>query len=51
MKDEMKSRIQRGESMISSPAAQKYGILIASIVTLTVGLIVPQRSLASAGDQ
>jgi hypothetical protein len=47
----MKSKIQRGESMISSPAARKYGILIGSIVILTIGLIVPQRSLASAGDQ
>jgi hypothetical protein len=51
MKDEMKSKIQRGESMISSPAARKYGILIGSIVILTIGLIVRQRSLASAGDQ
>lgn len=37
--------------MISSPAARKYGILLVSIVILMVGLIVPQRSLASAGDQ
>jgi hypothetical protein len=37
--------------MIPSPAAQKYTILTASIVMLTVGLIVRQRSLASAGDQ
>jgi NIPSNAP len=47
----MKSKIQRGESMISSPAARKYGILIGSVVILTIGLIVPQRSLASTGDQ
>jgi len=33
--------------MIPTPAAQKYGILIASIVILTVGVIVPQRSRAS----
>ena len=51
MKDEMKPNVQRGETMISSPAARKYGILIASIVILTVGVIVPQHSLASAGDQ
>ena len=37
--------------MISSPAGRKYGILLVSIVILMVGLIVPQRSLASAGDQ
>src|SRR2546430_807859 len=34
--------------MVSSPVAQKYTILIGSIVMLTIGLI---RSLASAGDQ
>jgi hypothetical protein len=51
VKDEMKSKIQRGESMISSPAARKYAILIGPIVILTIGLIVPQRSLASTGDQ
>jgi hypothetical protein len=49
MKDEMKSKIQRGETMIPGP--QKYTMLIASIVMLTVDLIVRQRSLASAGDQ
>ena len=37
--------------MIPTPAAQKYRILIASIVILTVGVIVPQRSQASAGEQ
>jgi NIPSNAP len=37
--------------MITRPAAQKYTILIASVVVLTVGLIVPQRSLTSAGEQ
>ena len=51
MTDEMKPNVQRGETMISSPAGRKYGILLVSIVILMVGLIVPQRSLASAGDQ
>ena len=36
--------------MISSPTTQKYAILIASIVILTVGVIVPQR-LTNAGEQ
>ena len=36
--------------MISSFAAQKYKILIASMVILTVGVIVPERLLASAGE-
>jgi NIPSNAP len=36
--------------MIPNSAGQKYRILIASIVILTVGLIVPQRSLASVGE-
>ena len=36
--------------MIPGLAAQKYTIQIASIVMLTVGVIVPQRSLASAGE-
>ena len=36
--------------MISSFAAQKYKILIASMVILTVGIIVPERLLASAGE-
>jgi len=49
MKDEMKPKVQRGETMI--PGAHKYTIIIASIVMLTLGLIVPQRSLASTGDQ
>ena len=51
MKDEMKPNFQRGETMISSPAGRKYGILLVSIVILMAGLIVPQGSLASAGDQ
>jgi NIPSNAP len=51
MKDEMKPNFQRGETMISSSAGRKYGILLVSIVILMVGLIVPQGSLASAGDQ
>jgi hypothetical protein len=37
--------------MIPGPTAQKYRILIASIMILTVGVILPQRSLASAGEQ
>jgi hypothetical protein len=49
MKDEMKSKVQRGETMIPGP--HKYTIIIASIVMLTLGLIVPQRSLTSTGDQ
>ena len=36
--------------MISSFAAQKYKIVIASMVILTVGVIVPERLLASAGE-
>ena len=36
--------------MIPGPTAQKYRILIASIVILTVGVIVPQR-LTNAGEQ
>jgi hypothetical protein len=36
--------------MIPGPTAQKYRILIASIVILTVSVILPQRSLASAGE-
>jgi NIPSNAP len=36
--------------MIPNSAGQKYRILIASIVILTVGLIVPQRSLTSVGE-
>ena len=36
--------------MISSLGAQKYKILIATMVILTVGVIVPQRLLASAGE-
>ena len=49
MKDETKSKVQRGETMIPGP--HKYTIIIASIVMLTLGLIVPQRSLASTGNQ
>jgi hypothetical protein len=37
--------------MIRSPAVQKYRILITSILILTVGVIVPQPSLISAGQQ
>jgi len=37
--------------MISTSTAQKYTILSASIVMLTVSVILPQRSLASTGDQ
>ena len=37
--------------MIPNPAAQKYRMLIASIMMLTVGVILPQRSLASPGEQ
>jgi hypothetical protein len=36
--------------MIPSPAAPKYRILIASIAILTLGVIVPQGSLISAGE-
>ena len=36
--------------MISSLGAQKYKILIASMVILTVGVILPERLLASAGE-
>jgi hypothetical protein len=38
------------KTMTPSLRAQKYRILIASTVILTVGVIVPQRSLASAGE-
>jgi hypothetical protein len=37
--------------VIRSLAAQKYRILIASIFILTVGVIVPQRSLSRAGER
>jgi len=37
--------------MIPTLTAKKYRILIASIVILTAGVIVPQRSRASAGEQ
>jgi hypothetical protein len=47
----MKPRVQRGETMIFSPAARKYGILIASIVIVAVGVVVQQHSFASAGEQ
>jgi hypothetical protein len=49
MKDEIKQRFK--ETMTRSPTAQKCRILIASIVILTVGVIVPQRSLTIAGEQ
>jgi hypothetical protein len=48
MKDEMKSKVQRKETMILSCTAQKYRVLIAPIVILIVGVIV--GSLASAGE-
>jgi hypothetical protein len=38
------------EPMIPSLIAQKYNLLIASIAMLTVGVIVPERFLASAGE-
>ena len=37
--------------MIRSPAAHKYRLLIVLAVILTVGGIVPQRSLSRAGEQ
>ncbi len=37
--------------MISRFAAPKYSVLIASIVILTVGVIVPQRLFSRAGEQ
>jgi NIPSNAP len=37
--------------MIPGPTAQKCRILIASIVILTAGIILPQRSLARPGEQ
>lgn len=37
--------------MVLGPFAQKYTILIASIVILTVGVIVPQRSFSWADEQ
>jgi NIPSNAP len=37
--------------VIPPSAVQKYRILIASIVILTVGVIVPQRSSLRAGEQ
>jgi hypothetical protein len=48
----MKSKIKRRskETMISSPAARIHTIAVALIVTLTISVIVPQRSLASAGE-
>jgi hypothetical protein len=48
MKDEMKSKVQRKETMILSCTAQKYTVLIAPIVILMVGVI--DGSLASAGE-
>jgi hypothetical protein len=48
MKDEMKSKVQRKETMIPSRTAQTYRVLIASIVILIVGAVV--GSLASAGE-
>jgi NIPSNAP len=37
--------------MIPSAVAQKSRILLASIAILTVGIVVPQRSLVIAGEQ
>jgi hypothetical protein len=37
--------------MIHSPAGQKYRLLIVLTIILTVGVIVPQRSLSRAGEQ
>ncbi len=37
--------------MIHSPAAHKYRLLIVLTLILTVGVIVPQRSLSRAGEQ
>jgi len=36
--------------MIPTPTTQKYRILIASITILTIGVVVPQRSLSNAGE-
>jgi hypothetical protein len=47
MNDEMKPKVS--ETMIPSPARQKYGILIASIVILTISVIV--GSLTNASEQ
>jgi NIPSNAP len=48
MKDEMKLKVQRKETMIPSRTAQTYRVLIASIVILILGAVV--GSLASAGE-
>ncbi len=37
--------------MIPSPTAQKYRILIAAMMILTVGVVVSERSLGIAGEQ
>ena len=37
--------------MIHSPAAHKYRLLIVLTVILTVGVIIPQRSLSRAGEE
>ena len=37
--------------MIHSPAAHKYRLLIVLTIILTVGVIVPQRSLSRAAEQ
>jgi hypothetical protein len=44
-------KLQRKEAMIHSPAAHKYRLLIVLTLILTVGVIVPQRSLSRAGEQ
>jgi NIPSNAP protein len=44
-------RLQRKEAMIHRSAAHKYRLLIVLTVTLTVGVIVPQRSSSRAAGQ
>jgi NIPSNAP len=44
VKDEMKPKIQ--SLMIASPAAQKYTILITSVLILTIGIIVGSSAVA-----
>jgi NIPSNAP len=43
-------KVQRKGAMIPTPTAQTYRILIASIVILTVSVILPQRSLTNASE-
>jgi hypothetical protein len=51
MKDQMIRKVHQEEAMTPSSAAQKYRNLIASIVILTVAIILPQRPLMSASEQ